>query len=302
MPSSYFATAIGFTAVLLWSLLAVLTAGSGAVPPFLLAALTFAVGGGIGVVSWAFRPGAAARLRQPLAVWALGVGGLFGYHFFYFTALRGAPAVEASLICYLWPLLIIVFSAFLPGERFRAHHLAGAVLGLAGTVLIVTGGGGLSLRAEYGAGYAAALAAALTWSTYSLASRRFAQVPTDAVAGFCLATALLSLLCHLALEETVLPDGPGQWLAILALGLGPVGASFYAWDYGVKRGDIQVLGAASYAAPLISTLILVLAGVAQASWLILLACLCITGGAALAAKDMILRRRDSGVRAVQSDR
>ena len=107
-------TAIGFTAVLLWATLALFTAASGRVPPFQLAALAFAIGGGLGMLSWAFRPAGIRALRQPLSVWILGVTGLFGYHFAYFTALRNAPPIEAGLIAYLWPLLIVLFSALLP--------------------------------------------------------------------------------------------------------------------------------------------------------------------------------------------
>ncbi|MBZ0218347.1 MAG: EamA family transporter [Fimbriimonadaceae bacterium] len=285
------ATLIGFTAILMWALLALFTAGSGRVPPFQLAAFSFAIGTVIGVAGWLFRAGAIKALRQPWPVWALGVGGLFGYHFFYFTALRNAPPVEAGLIAYLWPLLIVVFSALLPGEKLGWHHVTGALLGLGGTVLIITGGKSIALSAEYIPGYAAAFVCALTWSAYSILSRRLGNVPTDAVVGFCFASAILSAICHLALEETVWPASNLEWLAILGLGLGPVGAAFYVWDYGVKHGDIKILGAASYMAPLLSTLILVLAGFAAPSWSIALACIAITGGAILAAKDMIFSGR-----------
>ena len=164
------------------------------------------------------------------------------------------------------------------------------MLGLAGTLLIVTKGGGLAFDARYTFGYAMAAVCALLWSSYSLLSRRFPSVPTSIVTWFCAATAVLSLGCHLALEQTVLPNGAGQWLAVLGLGLMPVGAAFYAWDIGVKRGNIQVLGAASYAAPLLSTLVLIVAGVAEPSLRILAACVLITGGAALAAKSLFLRK------------
>lgn len=285
------ATLIGFSAIAMWALLALFTAGSGKVPPFQLSAMTFAIGASIGLISWLWRPGAAKHLRQPPVVWLVGVVGLFGYHFLYFTALRNAPAVEASLIAYLWPLLIVLGSALMPGERLHWYHIAGALLGLVGTVLIVTKGGSFGFEARYSFGYAMAGLCAFTWSAYSLLSRRLAHVPTDAVTGFCVATAVLSLICHLALEQTVWPEGLMQWAAVLALGLLPVGAAFYAWDFGIKRGNIQVLGAASYAAPLLSTLVLIIAGASEPSLRILAACLLITAGAALAAKDMIFSRR-----------
>ena len=284
------ATLIGFSAVAMWALLALFTDASGEVPPFLLSALTFAIGTCVGLVARLVSP-PAERANIPPVVWLIGIAGLFGYHFFYFTALRHAPAVEASLIAYLWPLFIVIGSALMPGERLRWHHIAGAMLGLAGTVLIVTKGGGLAFESRYAFGYAMAAVCAFVWSAYSLLSRRFPAVPTSVVPWFCAATAGLSLLCHLALEETVLPATAGQWLAVAGLGLMPVGAAFYAWDIGVKRGNIQVLGAASYAAPLLSTLVLIATGYAEPSLSILGACVLITSGAVLAAKSLLFGRR-----------
>jgi len=285
------ATAIGFSAILLWALLALLTAASGDVPPFQLAAMTFGISGTLGALTWLVQPARMKALRQPVLVWVHGIFGLFGYHFFYFTALRAAPPVEASLIAFLWPLLIVLFSAMLPGERLRGHHLLGALLGFFGAALIVTRGGAVSLSADFAFGYAMAFMCALTWSTYSVLARLLAKVPTDIVTGFCIATASLSLVCHLALETTVWPGGTSEWLAVVGLGLGPVGLAFFTWDYGMKHGDILVLGAGSYTAPLLSTLFLILLGFSEPTWIIAVACLCITGGATLAARDMIFVRR-----------
>lgn len=284
-------TLIGFTAILMWSLLALFTAASGSVPPFQLAAMTFAIGGLLGAASWLFRKRAIASLRQPPEVWTLGIFGLFGYHALYFFALRLAPPAESGLLNYLWPLLIVLFSAVLPGERLRAHHVVGAVLGLIGTVVLVASRAQLGFAPEFVPGYAAAFVAAFVWAVYSVLSRRFASVPTDVVVGFCLVTSLLGLAFHLAFEETVWPQSVGQWIAVAALGLGPVGAAFYVWDIGMKRGDIRVLGAASYAAPVLSTLFLVLAGYAQATFSLGLAAVLIAGGGLFAAKDMFIKRR-----------
>lgn len=286
MPRSTF---IGFTAVVMWALLALFTDASGRVPPFLLSALTFAIGA---VAGFAFRLVSRQperSVRVPPAAWIVGIAGLFGYHFFYFTALRNAPAAEASLIAYLWPLFIVLGSALMPGERLEWHHVAGALMGLAGTAILIAGGNGFGFDSQYGFGYAMAAICAIIWSSYSLLSRRFAEVPTSIVAWFCLATAGLSLICHLLFEATVWPESTAQWLAVAALGLMPVGAAFYAWDHGVKRGNIQVLGAASYSAPLLSTIILIAAGRTAPTFSIIAACLLITGGAVLAARSLLVR-------------
>ncbi len=301
MGSMTRATLIGFTAIAMWALLALFTAASGSMPPFQLSAITFAIGTlvglaarGAGATPAASGPtvsGPTVSGKVPPVVWAIGIGGLFGYHFLYFTALRNAPAVEASLIAYLWPLFIVLGSALMPGERLRWHHVAGALLGLGGTALIVAGGTGFAFEPRYALGYAAAFACAFVWAAYSLLSRRHASVPTSVVTWFCAATAVLSLACHLLLERTAWPQTAGQWAAVAALGLLPVGAAFYTWDYGVKHGNIQVLGASSYAAPLLSTLVLVAAGAAQGTPRILIACLLITFGAVLAAKDLLMPKR-----------
>ncbi|WP_119165261.1 aromatic amino acid exporter YddG [Algihabitans albus] len=284
------ATLAGGIAVLLWSLLALFTTWASGIPPFQLVSLCFSVAAliGFGVMARKGRAGWRS-LRQPAGAWALGTFGLFGYHFFYFMALGNAPAVEAGLIAYLWPLLIVVFSALLPGERLRWFHLAGALLALAGAALLVTKGQGLTFDARYSLGYLAAIACALTWSTYSVANRRFGSVPTETVAGFCAAAALLGFISHGLFETWVTPT-IGQWGAILLLGLGPVGAAFFVWDYGTKHGHIQALGAFAYAAPLLSTLLLIAFGQATATWSVALACVLIVGGAVLASLDLLRRR------------
>ena len=263
-----------------------MTAASGTMPPFQLAALTFAIGGSLGL-GFAAARGRLAALRQPWPVWLLGVGGLFGYHALYFSALRQAPPAEAGLIAYLWPLLIVLLAATLPGERLGFRHILGALLGLAGVAILIAGpkllsGAGLALETRYMTGFALAFACAFVWSIYSVLSRRFKSVPTEAVAGFCIATALLAALCHFVFETAVWPSQTSNWLAIFGLGLGPVGLAFYTWDYGVKHGDIRFLGVASYAAPVLSTLILVTAGRAQPSWTLALACGLIAAAAIVA--------------------
>jgi drug/metabolite transporter (DMT)-like permease len=284
------ATLTGFGAVMLWSLLALLTVRTAPVPPLLLNALTFAIGGAVGLV-WVMGTGGLAQLaRVPLRVYAFGTAGLFGYHLLYFSALRLAPPAEAGLIAYLWPLLIVLFSGLLPGERLLPGHIIGALVAFAGAALIVTAGAGTTTGPNPALGFALAFLCALTWAAYSVISRRLGTIPTASVAVFCLATAALSAVAHLALEVTTWPATSAGWLAVVALGLGPVGLAFFIWDLGMKKGDIQLLGVASYAAPLLSTLALVLAGVAKPSVILGLSALLITGGAALAAKASARRK------------
>lgn len=278
------ATLIGFTAVLLWSLLAVFTVKSAPVPPLQLNAMSFAIGATVGLV-WLAKTGGLRQLANiSPKVYLFGTLGLFGYHFLYFSALRAAPPAETGLIAYLWPLLIVLFSGLLPGERLAWGHVVGAVISFLGAALLLTPSGD-GFSAEHWQGYAMAMACAVTWAGYSVLSRRLGDIPTSSVVVFCFATAALSGVAHVALEDTIWPTATSTWLAVLALGIGPVGLAFYTWDVGVKRGDIQLLGTASYAAPILSTLILVGVGIAPPTVTLLLAAVLIAGGAALAAKS-----------------
>lgn len=281
------ATLIGLSAVVMWSATPVLATAVGGVPPFQLMALAFAIAFGLVVIRWLAKGGSlVARFRYPPVAWAIGLFGFVGWHFCYFLALRHAPVAEASLINHLWPLLLVLLSALLPGERLRWWHVAGAAAGLAGTVLLVTDGGQVTFKMAHATGYALALACAFIWSGYSVLNRRYARtVSTEAVGAFCGATAAVALLGHAVFEVTVWPAG-WAWAAVLALGIGPLGAAFFTWDHGTKHGDIRILGAGSYLTPMLAAALLVAFGRAEATWVLLTACLLITGGAALAAADL----------------
>ena len=280
--TSHAPTLLGLVAILLWGLLALFTTATAGIPPFQVTAITFAIGGSIGLGIVAVQ-GKLGLLRQPFPAMALGVGGLFGYHALYFAALKLAPPAEASLIAYLWPLLIVIFSGLLPGMSLSTRHVIGALVGFAGVGVLAAGKGVAGLELAHLPGYLLAAGCALVWSAYSVLSRRMADVPTEAVAGYCLATSALALVCHLAFETTVAP-GLSGWLALLALGLGPVGLAFFVWDIGMKKGDIRLLGVASYAAPVISTLALVATGAAPLTWALALACVLIVAGAVIASR------------------
>lgn len=285
-PDSRRAMAAGLAAIGLWGMLAALSVLAGAVPPFQMVAMTFAIGATIGIARARARGVAwRALVAWPARVWLLGIGGLFGYHALYFAALQLAPPAEANLVNYLWPLLIVLLSAPLAGERLGWSHLVGAGLGFAGVAALAVGRG-LDFTTEHLLGYGLALGCALTWSLYSVLSRRFGETPTDAVAAFCAATSLLSLACHLAFERTVWPHDAVAWLAVLGLGLGPAGSAFYFWDHAVKHGDIRALGALSYATPILSTAILVACGLAQPTGMLVLAAALVTTGAVLASREL----------------
>lgn len=275
------ATAIGALAILLWSTLALFTAMSGRTPPFQLVFMTFVIGGLL-ILAIAAARGSLSRVLPTRASFALGLYGPFGDTFLYYAAVKTAPAAEANLIHYLWPLLIVLFAALLPGGVLKLRHLVGALIGLAATALLVSGGlgtgGGLQL------GHVLAALGAFVWASYSVVSRRFAGVPSESLSITLLGCAVPALACHLAFEQTLWSLSAVEWGGVLGLGLGSIGLAFVVWDIGMKQGDVALLGVASYAAPVLSTIILVLAGYVQASWLLAAACALIVAGALVASR------------------
>ena len=283
------ATLIGVIAVFLWACLALLTTMTTGIPAFQLLASSFAVAFVASLCILGLRGAAEfGNWRQPWYVWATGFAGIFGYHALYFFALKTAPAAEASLIAYLWPLLIVLLSSLTTGESLRKRQLLGALFGLAGTALIMLQRASQESASMPVIGYAAAFACAWVWSTYSVVNRRFSNVPSSIIGGICGLVAVAGLLCHLIFETTVRPTA-GQWAAIIALGLGPVGLAFFAWDHATKHSNLAMLGALSYLAPLFSTLLLIAVGQTDASPLLLIPAVLIILGAIIATSRKIKR-------------
>lgn len=277
------ATAVGAAAIAFWAGLALLAVGAKGIPPFELLALSFGVAFFAGLVVLAVRGrGALALLRQPIEAWVTAFLAIFLYHALYFFALATIPPVQASLINYLWPLLIVLFASLAPGgERLRLRHLIGAALGLGGAALILADHTAETQTVGGIAGYLAAAGCAIIWSVYSVLNRRFAHVPSEMLIGVCGGVALAGGIVHAVFETTVWPT-MHQSLAILLLGIGPTGLAFLAWDHATKHGNLPLLGALSYFAPLLSTLLLILAGYAPATLLVGVSALLIVGGALLA--------------------
>jgi drug/metabolite transporter (DMT)-like permease len=275
---------LAFVTIGLWSFLAYLGSRLTQVPPFLLVGIALSISGILGAIR--------ARLwKVSLKIVLVGISGIFGYHFLYFTALQHAPAIEANLINYLWPLLIVVLTPiFITGYPLRLHHMIGSFSGLIGTVLIITGGH-FGLDSAHTTGYICAAGAALTWSSYSLLTKRLPHFPTAAVGGFCLLSGLFSLLIHTVTGHVYFPSGV-EWILLLLLGIGPMGIAFFTWDAALKRGDPRIIGSLTYLTPLLSTGVLIVVGGYELRWVSALAMVFIVAGALIGSWDMIRKRDD----------
>lgn len=283
------ATLAGVGAIALWASETALVNLTGGLPPLQTVALAFAVAALPSPLVWrATGTGPSTAFRQPARIWLLTVPALLGYHACLYHALQKAPAAPAALLQGCTPLLIVAGSALLPGERLRWWHLVGTAAGLAGAVTLVAGdltvtGGASGADASFQLMVVAA--AAGLWGVYSLLARTFAEVPSSAMGVFYAATAAAAGVGHLAFESWVTPD-PAGWAAILGLGLLPTGLALYLWDHGIKRGDLQALGAASYVEPFLGAALVALLGRGELGWPLLWAGVLIVGGAILAARGV----------------
>ncbi|MBU1295087.1 MAG: EamA family transporter [Gammaproteobacteria bacterium] len=285
------ATLIGSIAILLWSSLALFTTQANLVPPLLLLTVTFGVASLLFFIVYLIKGELKSSWsKTPISAIAMGGLGFYFYHFCYFYAFQHAPPVEAGLIAYLWPLLIVLMAGMTKGNSLSWTHLVGAVIAFIGTGIMLQSKGQVTeidVNPVYNwTGYAAAFACAFIWSSYSVANRRFQTVPSSAVLWYCLVTALLAGASHIMIEaengKLSLDFPASTWIAILGLGFGPVGIAFFCWDFGVKKGNLSLLGVLSYTAPALSTAWLGLFTDAQLTTGQIIACLLITAGALFA--------------------
>lgn len=272
------ANVYALAAIALWSTLAAIGVALRHLPPFLLTGIALLVGSTLALPLVARRP---QLWKIPAATLALGVYGLFGFHFLLFIALRYAPPVEANLVNYLWPLLLVLLApVFLPGLKLRALHVVAALMGFGGAAIAILGAGGNTANGGWYWGYLPAMASAFIWASYSLMTKRVRTFPTAAIGLFGLVSGLLSLLCHALLEPAIALSAQ-DWLLLVLLGLGPLGAAFFLWDKALKLGDARQIGILSYLTPLCSTALLMLTQGRALSWNIGLAAVMILGAAVL---------------------
>lgn len=268
-------------AIALWASLASLGVSLTHVPPFLLTGIALVIGS---VPAWPLVARDPAQWRVPMRTLALGVYGLFAYHFLLFIALRHAPPVEANLVNYLWPLgMVVMAPLFLPRTTLRPLHLAAALLGFAGAAVAILGARSAAADGAGNTGYwgfVPALGSAFIWSSYSLWTQRVPPFPTAAIGLFGLVSGALSLLCHALLEPAVALS-VRDWGLIALCGLGPLGAAFFLWDRALKGGDARQIGILSYITPLASTALLLLVTGRPLSWSIAIAAAMIIAAAVM---------------------
>jgi drug/metabolite transporter (DMT)-like permease len=268
-------------AIFLWASLATLATLLSEIPPLLLTGIGLVIGSLISLPLSRFK---LSSWKIPLKTLMVGVYGLFGYHLMLFVALQTAPAVEANLVNYLWPLLIVVLAPlFTKSLKLLPRHVIAVSAGFTGAAIAITSNGQAGLSFDFETGYLFALAAAIIWSTYSLLTTKLPGFPTSAIGLFGLVAGVLAIAAHFLLEEPAVISGSDWWLLVI-LGLGPLGASFYLWDAALKIGDPRRIGLLAFLTPLLSTVLLLVVSGRMLSWQLAVATALIVGGAVLGSR------------------
>jgi len=270
-----------FGAIVLWASLAALATSLSNIPPFLLTGIGLVIGSLISLPLSGFK---LTAWKVPAKTLTVGVYGLFGYHLMLFIALQTAPAVEANLVNYLWPLLIVVLAPlFTRSLKLGARNIIAAIAGFTGAAIAISSAGAGAGPLGFEIGYLFAFAAAVIWATYSLLTTKLPTFPTSAIGLFGLVSGLLAIAAHFVLEEPAVISA-SDWVLLVILGLGPLGGAFYFWDAALKIGDPRRIGLLAFLTPLLSTTLLLVVSGRALSWQLLLATVLIIGGALLGSK------------------
>ncbi|MFN3234175.1 MAG: DMT family transporter [Gammaproteobacteria bacterium] len=269
------ATAIGCLGLVMWAFSALLTTIVRELPIFEILSIVFTISVSITAFKLTIKK-EWHKLKQPVLLWIIGVIGVYGNDVLYISAFKHAPSVQADLINYLWPILVILFAGCLPKEKFTIKHIVAGLLGFAGVYILITHGKGLAgFKMQYLWGYVLALLDAIVWALYTLVARHYNKKPVEMMGVYCGIGGLISFMLHMHMETTALPS-IDQWVALIIMGFTTQGLAYFFWDYGVKGGNFKLLSVLSYGTPIASVALLVLFGVTKNSGNLMIACLLVT--------------------------
>lgn len=266
-PNRRTATIVGGSAVFVWATapsLATIGSGVGALP-FVAGSLAFGF-----VTLLVARPlrgqPVLPMLIVPLPALGLMVLGFLGHNGFFMSALLFAPAGEVTVISYLWPVLVIALQSVFAIARPSRLQWIGVGLGFGGFLVFawpaVNYDSVAAIEGSVVFGLTLALAAALSFATYSALRPRVSGGTVDAVGTACGVAAIIAAGLHVGSGGGMVDLDASSLVAMILLGAGPMGLANLMWDHGVRNGDGRVLSACAYLTPILSTSLLVLLGLA----------------------------------------
>src|SRR5690606_24649707 len=158
---------------------------------------------------------AESRLRfsDMFVLVPLGIIGVFGFNYAFFTALHTTSALNAALIMALSPMVSLLLSAWLLPVTIRGYQYVGIVLAFTGVSLVITGGRFALLTIAIGDAWM--LFAMFVWSLYSVGSKRFAgHIPPIQFARWTVCIGAIALIAAALLVEEPLATIPALPLSV----------------------------------------------------------------------------------------
>lgn len=249
------ATLIGFLATLGWACYGALVVATDQTPPVLALAIFFTAAALtlLGRRLW-LGYGVTDLFRMPWSTVGLGFFGLFGNNLLFVLAFTsGANPVSVNIVAFSWPVMMTAIVLLVGLARATWWDALAMVLGFVGFVAISYDGTTLALHP----GLIMAAAGALLWALYSALRRVVPVGVPDAMTAFTSLSAIAAWATHFVIGEPF-QSSSDDLIALIVVGILPVGLANLMWDYGTRLGDPVLLAGLSFLEPLLASSLIAL--------------------------------------------
>ncbi len=205
------------------------------------------------------------KVEQNPLMWLIGSLGICAAHCLMVAALRYGPSEQIITIGAMWPIFVVIIGGWLlQKQRLSLLTVIGVLIGFFGVFIVITDGKLLEgFHLVYVKGYVLALLSAFLWTAYVILTRKFAHLSSEMIGMYLGVGALFALAYHFAVDDFVKPNLE-EGLLIAIKGCVTLAASYFCWDYGIKRGNFALLNTLAYFNPILSISFLMLSGLAYA--------------------------------------
>ncbi len=187
-----------------------------------------------------------------LRMFGMGFLGLYMYYILLYGSFSIAPAGEANMINYLWPVFVVLFSILILKEKATLKTLIAILLSFAGAIIIFTKGDLSGFQNGYTPGYLLALGAAVCYGLFSVLGKKLNYEKFTSMLVFYVSAFILITLTMLTFSKFVIPKSPTTWLVIIFLGgfANSLGSVF--WFKALEKGRTHSLANLIYATPFVA--------------------------------------------------